>query len=1293
MSKVAFLAITRVGDGFRFQRGKPESGPAAFAPETTSISKDDQEQLHRAIEQATRDPSGRYQLENLGGWMSRRLLPPQIQDFLRKLDTPLIISTDAPEIPWELCYDGRTQQFLGLRCAIGRQLVTATELQAHTETPPFDEQSFLLIGNPRGDLKAAEEEIQRLRKICLSAGASMRILMGSRATSFDVQLELEKGKQYLAIHYAGHAMQDSANGPCSLLLANKTRLSSDSIQKVLRGHPIVFLNACATDRAGKPDRRNAITLKITEGLAGAFIGGGARCVIGTRWDVNDHEASDFAVLFYEAALEGQPIGEALRLARVRFRELHPDDATWAAFVLYGDPTLYLIEPSSPFLPTGRLNRACFSSGVGKALGALPNETQQTGSEVIDVQHLLLALTTIDGGRTAEVLAKMGHERAEAHSQMQRLFRRDRPPTRQLELIRDAFSDRARAALEAAKTEAKAMSAERIEEDHLLAVALRLLDKDLAEQLRQRGLDPERMLALLNGEVEGGGNGAVVADPPPPPPPPRTRPRLAPLAEVLAIASAEASYMGYPKVDTPHLVIALTKVRRGYTDLGLQEQGFIPKHVRDTIRQALPIAGPPRRSPPEITSAMLGSRVQRIINDAGNEAQSANSEDIYERQVLIAFLKTKDSSTRQFLEDLSIDLEALRAYAQQVEPSAQHEQDIAQGAWPVPQDGRGRRPTSSETPYLDQLGRDLTREAREGKLKPVIGRSQELGQIARILARADKNTPLLLGDAGVGKTAVVEGLAQRIADGTAPQNLLGKRIIDLPVANLVAGTKYRGDLEGLLAKVIREASQPEIILFLDEIHTLVGAGRAEGGMLDVGNMIKPALSDGRIRCIGATTLGEFRKSIEKDAALVRRFQAVMIAEPSPEEAREILRQTRERYERHHQVRLLDTALEAAVALSVAYLPDLRLPDKACDLVDDACARARISSASQWSAQASPLAVPPVVDAEAVARVVAEKTGIPVARLTEAEQDRLLKLEESLHRRVVGQDEAVAAVSQAVRLGRAGLKKQSRPTGVFLFIGPTGVGKTELAKALAETLFGSEQELIRLDMSEFMEPHSVARLIGAPPGYVGYEEEGQLSGALRRKPYAVVLLDEIEKAHSHVYDLFLQLFDDGRLTDAQGRLADGSNAIFILTSNVATELIRRQPVGFQTRHLAAEPDHRRVLEGELRKTFRPEFLNRIDEIVVFQPLTQEQTLAIARLQLEQLVRQLREQHGLTLIVEDIALERIAAEGYSEQYGARPLERAIERLVKQPLSNLILSGAKGTVRVIADGKIVRLARQELP
>ncbi len=1111
MKKARVLEISRVADTYQFRVERPELNSAVFRYIGPAVSATEQQNLHQAIERAIQ---GDFPLEDLGRRMLRLLLPGEIQKYLRDLNSPLIISTTMSEIPWELLFDDQSKQFLGLKQSVGRQSSSkAVKTQSVPTLSSLEEASFLLIGNPRGDLDGAEREVNQIGELIATRGAYPRILTGNRAKRLPMQEELQSEENYIGIHYAGPIDFNTDTKQAALLLADRTELTTEAIHKLLHSNPVVFLNACGAGQASQPGKRATPSWSATDALASAFLSGGARCVIGTRWGVDDQGVIDIVTSFYTAAFQGAPLGEALRQAQLQFRAQQPHDLTWASLIFYGDPCLYLVE----------------SADVGR--------------------H--------DNDDGAVVVAPS--------------------PTEKASPLEITFADSAK--------------------------------------------------------------------------------------RVFTFAMQEAYRMGYALIDTPHLIIALTKIQNGFTDQALRQQGFSPKHVRDAMRQHLRPSGPPHPGPVEFTLDLLSPRVQSITQIAAVEAQTDTGISIEERHLLTGFLKVGGSSTAEFLKNLGVNLEEMLTFVRSVETGAS-----------IP----------NPTPLLNKFGRDLTREAREGKLKSVIGRREEIGRIAQVLARADKNTPLLIGEAGVGKTAIVEGLAQRIVDNKVPSHLRGKRIIELPVANLVAGTKYRGELEERLAQVIREASQPEVILFIDEIHTLVGAGRAEGGALDVGNIFKPALARGEIRCIGATTPNEFRRSLEKDAALERRFQRIMVKEPTADEMQEILRQIRRRYETHHRVRLLDEALEAAIKLSIAYLPDRRLPDKACDLIDEACVRARINSASRWSAQEM-TPIEPVIDAEAVAQVVAEWTGIPLTRLTEAEQTRLLKLEELLSQRVVGQDEAVTTIAQAVRLARTGFKKANRPIGVFLFVGPTGVGKTELAKALAEVLSGSEQESIRFDMSEFMEAHSVAKLIGAPPGYVGYEEGGALTEALRRKPHAVVLLDEIEKAHPHIFDLFLQLFDDGRLTDTQGRIADGKNAIFIMTSNAAAEALKKRPaIGFQSPETKPE-DVKRNIMAELGKTFRPEFLNRLDEVIVFQHLKLEQVRAIARLHLDSLSTQLQQQHGISLLIEESALNLICQEGYHAEYGARHLQRVIERLLTRPLSELVLKGVRGSMSISAEaGKI---------
>ncbi|WFE40127.1 ATP-dependent Clp protease ATP-binding subunit [Micromonospora sp. WMMD998] len=803
-----------------------------------------------------------------------------------------------------------------------------------------------------------------------------------------------------------------------------------------------------------------------------------------------------------------------------------------------------------------------------------------------------------------------------------------------------------------------------------------------------GNDPwDEFLARYFGRGEGGRRPAHRVD--------ITRLMTADAREMLADAARRAAQKHSTDLDTDHLLWAALQ-RAPLRDL-VRRAGADPDALVNALGGRAEGA-PGGEVPPNLS---LTPAAKRALLDAHQLSRAMGANYIGPEHILMALPLNPESPAGRMLAAGRIQPESLQA--------ASAERGAANG--PRPDHG---------TPTLDQYGQDLTELARMDQIDPVIGRADEIEQAVEILSRRTKNNPVLIGEAGVGKTAIVEGLAERICDGDVPQTLIGKRVIQLDLSGLVAGTRYRGDFEERLKKVIDEirAHRDELIIFLDEIHTLVGAGGAgsEGGM-DASNMLKPALARGELRVIGATTLDEYRRSIEKDAALARRFQPVLVPEPSVEDTVAILRGLRDRYEAHHQVRFTDEALVAAVELADRYVTDRFLPDKAIDLIDQAGARVRLRTRTPDSdvrdlerqldevrrdkeqavsdeqyERASALrdrlaeledqirrargdegsSQVPAVGPKEIAEVVSRATGIPVNQLTEEERDRLLRLEGHLHERVIGQDDAVGAVAEAVRRSRTGLADPNRPMGSFLFLGPTGVGKTELARALAEALFGEADRMVRVDMSEFQERHTVSRLVGAPPGYVGYEEAGQLTEAVRRRPYAVVLLDEIEKAHPDVFNVLLQVLDDGRLTDSQGRTVNFRNTVLIMTSNLGSELITgtQRTVGFAT----GEPGQQEATElrerlmRRLQENFRPEFLNRIDEVIIFQRLEAEQLRQITGLLLEETRRRLHAQ-DIQVEISTAGVDWLAEHGYQPEFGARPLRRVIQRELDNRLSRMLL------------------------
>ena len=793
-------------------------------------------------------------------------------------------------------------------------------------------------------------------------------------------------------------------------------------------------------------------------------------------------------------------------------------------------------------------------------------------------------------------------------------------------------------------------------------------------------------------------------------------------KVILLAKEEAKRFNHDYIGTEHILLGLVREGEGVAAAVLASFGLSPDKIRlETEKLVQP-------GPATVVSGDLPftPKAKKVIELAMDEARSLGHNYIGTEHLLLGLIKEGEGVASQVLMNLGLELDKVREEVMNLLGSE------------VPGYEMGQKVTQAKTPALDAFGRNLTKLAKDNKLDPVIGRKNEMERVIQILSRRTKNNPVLLGEAGVGKTAIVEGLAQKIIAGDVPETLKDKRLIILDLALMVAGTKYRGQFEERIKAVMDEIKRSEdVIVFIDELHTLIGAGGAEGA-IDASNILKPALSRGEIQCIGATTLDEYRKHIEKDAALERRFQTIMVEPPSVDETIGILNGLRDRYEAHHRVKFTDDALAAAAKLSDRYISGRYLPDKAIDLIDEAGSRARLSVMTappdvkniedrlavvkQEKEQAvknqdfekaakfrdeerkikdelskikkewkdSKGKFEPKVTDDDIAVIVSKWTGIPILRLEEKEQDKFLKMEDALHKRVIGQDEAISAIAHAVRRSRAGIKDPRRPIGSFVFLGPTGVGKTLIGRALAEFMFGDEDAIIQIDMSEYMEKFNVSRLVGAPPGYVGYEEGGQLTEKVRRKPYSVVLLDEIEKAHPDVFNILLQMLEEGRLTDSFGRKVDFKNTIIIMTSNIGAEMLKKQgSIGFksQTEDVTYQSMKERLLD-EVKKVFKPEFLNRVDDIIVFRSLTKEDLERIVGLEIKDVESRLKEQN-IKIELDKAAIDFLIEKGFDKNFGARPLKRTIQRFLEDPLAEDIIKGSFGKKggKVKVTGKVDHL------
>jgi|GEM_PF-5289 len=1239
-----------------------------------------------------------------GKVMFKSFLPEPIQQHIKKLKTPLLIATDDPTLPWEMLHDGKN--FMCLRIPIGRKLMTTISINERRQISR-NTFSFLMMINHSGDLKGTESEAKKINAFLdehQTQFARRKIVSGASINFVSAMWLLQEG--FDVIHYSGHTMFDEQTQSSYLELDGGQKIQPNDIINNITGYPIVFFNSCQSAVMGNTEQCIYTGYRHVHNLAQSFIignsRGGALAFIGTLWKVSDAVAAQFSIAFYAALFGGKTIGESLLLAKQEISAA-TKDLSWAAFVLYGDPSLRIIQPQqdstvdankqaasqapmpSPTPENGEIQIDSFGDSGRLALYYAYQEMLNMKLGILITAHLFIALTKIEEGYTSKFLLSQGFEPKTVRDALRRLLTMgmDAVSEPQHPDTKAGISERFLKILYLAGKYAMLDQVSCIEEKHLLQGFLEDGDGITVNVLQELGItmpehEPNSIISMAlftPGNKEDVPEEENKKDP--------SDVNLdeftTPARRAIQKAAEAARLTRYPEIRTPHLLIGLTEIDGGVTAGLLSSLNVSPELVRDSLFESLGtnwgLSEEPRK---------MGVRCSLIIKAAQKEAwrevqqradknserslkNTARIDYIEERHLLWALLKDGAVDVKSFT------MSALKQFG--LEPARMLElmPELTVPGVGLKKDNKQviAEPFDKKkaTPTLSALGRELTVLAKDGKLSPVIGRDTEMELIVQILSKKTKSNPLLIGPSGVGKTAIVEGLAQRISEGMVPPGYAQVRLIEITPSSLLAGTKYRGEFEARLQTIIKESREAgNVILFIDEIHTLIGAGESTEGSMDAANILKPALARAEIRCIGATTIDEYRKHIERDAALERRFQTIMINEPNRDDTLTLLRSIKEHYEKHHGVSISDEALKTAVELSIHYITDRHLPDKAISLLDLACARHRTKKASREKEDINGRST---VRPEDVEETLSQWKGIPVGELRQEERDHLFNLESRIKERIIGQDQAITAVCNAIGLSRAGLNKQGRPVGVFLFLGPTGVGKTAMAKALADALFGSEEKLIRLDMSEFSEQHSISKLIGSPPGYKGYGDEGHLTGKLKTYPYSIVLLDEIDKAHRDVFDIFIQLFGEGRLTDGKGHTVDAKNAIFIMTSNLAADVITAESqrvIGFSAGNKAESQNQE--IQNILKCTFSPEFLGRIDEVVVFNQLTEDHVKTIARIILTDLQTRVMSR-GITLQIDESAVDLMCREGYTRLYGVRPMERLITEQIAKPIGWLLLKG----------------------